>query len=113
MCYRIVATAGGEPRTHRGSHRSFGLSPRTVHRTQPQGMGGLRSINGATPKMMVFLLENPISMDDLGGTPIYRHLHFKGKFEIDRNSPCLKLRKRTFSISIQRTTGAYLAIQNG
>ena len=33
------------------------------------------SINGGTPKWMVFVRENPIKMDDLGGTPISGNPH--------------------------------------
>ena len=35
------------------------------------------SKNTGTPKWMVKIMENPMKMDDLGGTPIFGNTHMK------------------------------------
>ena len=32
-------------------------------------------INGGTPKLLVYFMENPTKIDDFRGTPIYRNPH--------------------------------------
>ncbi len=38
-------------------------------------MGVEPKIGGKNPKWMVYFMENPIEMDDFGGTPIFGNTH--------------------------------------